>query len=66
MLLQLRLLELLLLVLRAGLPELLELLHGDRLRGIGQVLLEIGDGVLRLGQDIPLWVGVLLEDSLNQ
>lgn len=66
MLLQLRLLELLLLVLGAGLPELLELLHGDRLRGIGQVLLEIGDGVLRLGQDIPLWVGVLLADSLNQ
>ena len=52
--------ELVLLLLGAGAPELLELTHGDRVVLGGEVLLEVDDGVLALGHFWPLSVGGVL------
>jgi hypothetical protein len=66
LLLELRLLELHLLVLGAVVPEVLELLHGHRARRRAQVLLEGDDGVLLLGHDGPFRLGVLLASKFSQ
>lgn len=55
---QLRRLELGLLLLGAGRPELLELLHGQGVLRRGEVLLEVDDRVLALGHFGPPSVGL--------
>ena len=58
LLLQIRLLELGLLLVGASIPELLELLHGHRVLRCGQVPLEIDDRVLAFGHFGPPSVGL--------